>query len=100
MAVGLVALLPSAQRSTASAQTNGVPRRFLGLSDGRIYELSEDGATWQPRANFGKHCAITDVFERGGKVVATVEVQGHAFTIQSLDGRSKWYTLDRVPQKA
>ena len=99
LAVGLVALQPSVQRRAASAQANGVPPRFMGSSDGRIYELSEDGRTWQPRANFGKHCAITEVFERGGKVYATVEVQAHAFAVQSLDGRGKWYTLDRVPQK-
>ncbi len=98
LAAGLATLLPGKKTSALSTQANVVPPRFRGSSDGRIYELSKDGRTWQPRANFGKHCAIPEVFELGGKVYARVEVQGHPFVVQSPDGR-KWYTTDRVPQK-
>jgi len=92
LAFGLVALAPAVQTGTASAQANDTLPRFRGSSDGRIFELSGDDATWLPRANFGEHCAIPEVSERDGRVYARVVVQGHAFIVQSPDGR-KWYTL-------
>jgi len=98
LAAGAGILLPGARARALGAETITSPR-FRGSSDGRIYELGDDGETWQPRANFGAHCAIPDVFERGGKVYARVIVQGHVFTVRSPDGR-KWYPLDRVSQGA
>jgi hypothetical protein len=91
LAVGLAALLPKVQTSAASPQANATSSRFRGSSDGRIYELSADGMIWQLRANFGAHCAIPEVHERGGKVYARLVVRGHGFTIESLDGR-RWRT--------
>jgi hypothetical protein len=106
LAFGLAALQPGKRASSQSpqagapgTQASAVTPRFRGSSDGRIYELSQDGVTWQPRANFGKHCAITEVVERGGKVVARIEVQGHPFIVQSPDGR-RWHALDWVPVRA
>jgi hypothetical protein len=93
LVVGLAVLRPGMPTSVLSGQSNVVTPRFRGSSDGRIYELSKDGATWQQRANFGKHCAILEVSERGSQAYARMAVQGHAFTIQSPDGR-KWYSLD------
>jgi hypothetical protein len=98
LAVGWVARLSGAPASASGQPANGVAARFRGSSDGRIYELSRDGVTWQPRANFGKQCAITEVSERDGKVVARIAVQGHPFVVQSADGRV-WHTLDWVAQK-
>lgn len=92
VALGMAALLPKAQTSAQRLPASVASFRFRGSSDGRIYELSGDGVIWQPRANFGAHCAIPEVYERGGKVFARVVVQGHAFTLQSADGR-RW----RVP---
>jgi hypothetical protein len=98
LAVGLAVLLPKVQTSAASPQASVTSSRFRGSSDGRIYELSADGMTWQPRANFGAHCAIPEVYERGGKVYAKLVVQGHAFTIGSLDGRRWRATAGGVSQ--
>ena len=92
LAIGLATLLPGMQASARGAQPAVVTARFRGSSDGRIYESTDKGATWQPRANFGVHCAITEVHERDGKVFAKVVVQGHAFTLQSADGR-RWHVL-------
>lgn len=98
LAVGVGMLLPGARASALSAEATISPR-FRGSSDGRIYELGDDGETWQPRANFGKHCAIPEVYERGGKVYARVAVEGHTFIIQSSDGR-KWHAGVGGPLKA
>ena len=92
LALGMAALLPKAQTSAGSSPASIASSRFRGSADGRIYELSSDGAIWQPRANFGAHCAIPEVYERDGKVFAKVVVQGHAFTLQSADGR-RWRVL-------
>lgn len=98
LAIGLTTLLPGMQTSARGAQSDVITARFRGSSDGRIYESTDKGETWQPRANFGKHCAISEVVERNGKVYARVIVQDHAFVLQSPDGR-KWYSLDgRAPR--
>lgn len=99
LVAGLAVVLPTVQAGSAGAGTNAVSARFRGSADGWIYELGADGVTWQPRANFGPHCAISDVVERAGKVYARVTVQGHAFTLASPDGR-RWHTLDRVVWRA
>lgn len=62
-----------------------------GTQDGQILESTDAGKTWQKIANFGSHCSILDLMERGGLVYVQVGLQNHSFVLRSTDGRT-WLT--------
>jgi hypothetical protein len=101
MAAVMLSQLQGSSRgaSLADIQATVDGKRFRGTSDGRILQSLDGGRTWQPRANFGKQCAILEIYERNGKIYAHVGIQAYSFVAESRDGRI-WYTLNWVPQRA
>ena len=74
-------------------------QRFRGARHGQILESLDGGKSWQPRVNFGEHCSVLQLFERGGQLYARLGVQGFGFYLSSKDGRA-WYTVDRFSTRA
>ncbi len=89
-------LLPQPQAGPpAGAEASVGGRRFRGTPQGRILESLDEGRTWRSVAYFGAHCSIAQIFESQGYLYANVRVQGHGFTLRSLDARN-WRTIDPI----
>jgi len=93
-----VAALPGSMMvavRAADPEATALGKLFKGTRDGRVFESLDGGQTWQPRANFGKHCAILALAEHQGQLWAQVGLQGHSFYLTSSDART-WRTVPQI----
>jgi len=79
----------------ADPEAAALGKLFKGTRDGRVLESLDGGQTWQPRANFGKHCAILALAEHQGQLWAQVGLLGHSFYLTSSDALT-WYTVPQI----
>ena len=79
----------------ADPETAALGKLFRGTRQGQVLESLDGGQTWHPRANFGKHCAILALRERGGQLYVQVGVQRNSFYLRSSDART-WYTVEQA----
>ena len=93
-----VAALPGslvAAVRAANPETTALGRLFRGTRDGRVLESLDNGKTWQRRTNFGQHCSILALRERGGQLYVQVGVQRYSFYLRSSDAHT-WYTVEQA----
>jgi len=81
----------SPQASAVAATARG--RRLRGTDHGQLLESLDGGVSWQVIAEFGEHCAIREIVERGEQIYLRLEVLGHPFFLRSADART-WRTVD------
>jgi len=74
------------------AYADALGKKYKGTRDGRVYESSDAGKTWQQVANFGSHCAVMALAERHSRLQAEIGVAGYGFTLTSIDARV-WHTV-------
>ena len=66
---------------------------YQGTKDGKLYESTDGGKTWQLVANFGSHCAIDRVVrQQNGSISIKMFCSGYAFELRSTDARV-WRTV-------
>lgn len=67
-----------------------------GTRDGKVFESQDAGKTWKKAFDFGNHCAVLELVERGELIYARVGVLQYSFVVQSADGRT-WLTATGIP---
>lgn len=61
---------------------------YQGTKDGKLYESTDGGKTWQLVAHFGSHCAIDRIVrQRNGSLYIKMICSGYAFDLHSTDAR-------------
>ena len=93
-----VAALPGSLMAAvrlADPEAIALGKLFKGTRNGRVLESLDGGQTWQPRANFGKHCAVLALVERQGQLWAQIGLQGYSFFLTTSDART-WYTVEQA----
>lgn len=66
-------------------------RLLRGMPDGRLLESRDDGQSWQKIRDFGSHCAVLALVERGSLLYAKVGLKNYSFLLKSADARA-WRT--------
>ena len=92
-AVGMVRL--ASPRLVAAKGLTPILRQTLykGTKDGQLYESVDGGKTWQLVADFGSHCAISQIFMRpGNDLQIKLICAGYSFDLHSKDARV-WRTI-------
>ncbi len=93
-AAGALAFVPlaGAQRLDAPVQTSFRAGLMRGTTGGLIQRSLDAGQSWHGLANFGPQCAVTGLSDRGGQLLARLEVAGHPFLLVASDGKT-WRSL-------
>ncbi|MCL4262376.1 MAG: hypothetical protein KJ069_04145 [Anaerolineae bacterium] len=60
---------------------------YRGTRDGKLYESTDGGKSWQLVANFGTHCTVDQIVTRRGGIYVHIICSGYSFDLHSTDAR-------------
>lgn len=61
---------------------------YQGTKDGKLFESTDGGKSWQLIANFGSHCVVEQIVSpRDGGVSIRLNCSGYSFDLLSKDAR-------------
>ncbi len=88
-AVGLVRLsTPHLAAAKGLTPTLRQTTLYQGTKDGKLYESTDGGKSWQLVANFGSHCTVERIVtQRDGGLSVRMLCSGYTFDLYSKDAR-------------
>jgi len=89
---GAVMLQPGLKYPSPVSQVNFKDLLIRAEGGGKLIASRDNGVSWGVLFQFGSHLQITDLYIEQGKLLSTLELMGHRFTLNSMDGRI-WKTI-------
>lgn len=83
---GAVMLQPGLKYPSPVSQVNFKDLLIRAEGGGKLIASRDNGVSWGVLFQFGDHLRINDLYIEQGKLFSTLEVMGHRFTLDSMDG--------------
>ncbi len=84
---GAVMVQPALKHFSADTQVNFNKLLIRAEAGGKLMASQDHGQTWYVLFKFGDHLRITGLEVNQGELLSTLELMGHQFILNSMDGR-------------